>query len=101
VHEGGYRVRVSGRQQFEFSRPDGRVIEALAKNSAESFRDTDVEKLNREHGLDIDAGTCDFPGSGGRMNHALAVEALLQCDGALQRDPATGHYPAQFPPARE
>jgi hypothetical protein len=101
VHEGGYGVRVCGNEKFEFTRPDGRVIEALPKNSAEAYRDTDIETLNREHGLDIDAGTCVFPGTGARMNHALAVEALLQCDGALQLDPATGHYPAHFPPARE
>jgi hypothetical protein len=31
------------------------------------------------------------------MDHAMAVEGLLQCDSALQLDPATGHYPAHFP----
>ena len=101
VHEGEYGVRVSGHQQFTFTRPDGRVIEAVPKNSAESFRDADIETLNREHGLDIDAGTCVFPGSGARMDHALAVEGLLQCDGALHLDPATGHYPAHFPRAQQ
>jgi hypothetical protein len=35
VHEGGYSVRVSGNQQFEFTRPDGRIIEPVPKNSAE------------------------------------------------------------------
>jgi len=99
--EGGYGVRISGNQQFEFTRPDGRVIEAVPKNSAELFRNTDIETLNREHDLDIDAKTCVFPGNGARMDHAMAVEGLLQCDGALQLDPATGHYPAHFPPARE
>jgi len=34
------------------------------------------------------------------MDHPLAVEALLYRDGALQLDPAAGHYPAHFPPAR-
>ena len=101
VHEGGYGVRASGNQKFEFTRPDGRVIEELPKNSAEAFRDTDIETLNREHGLDIDARTCVFPGNGARMNHARAVEALLQRDGALHLDPETGHYPVHFPPARE
>ncbi len=101
VHEGGYGVRVSGNQQFEFARPDGRVIEAVPKNSAESFRDTDIETLNREHGLDIDAKTCVFPGNGARMNHAMAVEELLHRDGALHLDPATGHYPAHFPPGQQ
>ncbi len=97
VHEGGYGVRVSGNQQFAFTRPDGRPIEALPKNSAELFGDTDIETLNRAHGLDIDAETCVFPGNGDRMDYAMAVEGLLQCDGALQLDPATGHYPAHFP----
>ena len=101
VHEGGYGVRVSGNQQFAFTRPDGHLIEPVPKNSAESFRDTDIETLNREHGLDIDAKTCVFPGNGARMNHAMAVEALLHRDGALFLDPQTGHYPAHFPPARE
>ncbi len=54
-----------------------------------------------EHGLNIDADTCVFPGNGDRMDYAMAVEGLLQCDGALHLEPATGHYPAHFPPARE
>ncbi len=90
-------MRVSGNQQFAFTHPDGRPIEALPKNSAELFGDTDIETLNRAHGLDIDAETCVFPGNGDRMDYAMAVEGLLQCDGALQLDPATGHYPAHFP----
>jgi len=101
VHEGGYGVRVSGNQQFEFARPDGRVIEAVPKNSAESFRDTDIETLNRENGLDIDARTCVFPGNGARMDHAMAVEELLHRDDALHLDPATGHYPAHFPSVQQ
>ena len=92
--------RASGNQQFEFARPDGRVIEAVPKNSAESFRDTDIETLNRENGLDIDARTCVFPGNGARMDHAMAVEELLHRDGALELDPATAHYPAHFPPVQ-
>ena len=75
--------------------------EAAQKNSAESFRDTDIETLSREHGLDVDAETCVFPGNGARMNHALAVEELLHRDSALHLDPETGHYPAHFPPARQ
>ena len=35
------------------------------------------------------------------MDHAMAVEALLHYDGALQPDPETGNYPAHFPPPRE
>ena len=80
---------------------DRRVIEAVPKNSAESFRDTDIETLNRENGLDIDAKACVFPGNGARMDHAMAVEALLHRGGTLRLDPTTGHYPAHFPPARE
>jgi hypothetical protein len=90
-------VRVSGNQQFEVTRPDGRVIEALPKNSTELFRDSDIAALNREHGLNIDAGTCVFPGNGAPMDVAMAVEGLLHRDGALELDPATGHYPAHFP----
>ena len=71
--------------------------EALPKNSAELFDDTDIETLNREQGLDIDAGTCISPGNGARMDYAMTVEALLHRDGALQLVPATGHYPAHFP----
>ncbi len=97
VHEGGCGVRVSGNQEFALTRPDGRVIEALPKNSAELFDDTDIEALNREQGLDIDAGTCISPGNGARMDYAMAVEELLHRDGALQLDPATGRYPAHFP----
>jgi len=39
--------------------------------------------------------------NGARMNHAMAVEGLLQRDGALYLDPATGHYPAHFPPVQQ
>ena len=67
----------------------------------ESFRDTSIETLNRKHDLDVDADTCVSLWDGTRMNHALAVEALLHRDGALHLDPETGHYPAHFPPARE
>ncbi len=101
VHEGGYGARVCGPQRFEFTRPDGCVIEAVPRNdSAESSRDSDIECLNREHDLDIDATTCVSLGAGTAMDHAMAVDALLQRDGALQLDPDTGHYPAHFPPAR-
>ena len=71
--------------------------QAARENSAELFRDTDIETLNREQGLDIDAGTCVFPGNGARMDHAMAVEELLHRDRTLVLDPATGHYPAHFP----
>ena len=71
--------------------------EALPKNSAELFDDTDIETLNREQGLDIDAGTYISPGNGARMDYAMAVEELLHRDGALQLGSATGHYPAHFP----
>ncbi len=37
------------------------------------------------------------PGNGARMDYAMAVGELLHRDGALQLDPATGHYPAHFP----
>ena len=93
-------MRVCGHHRFEFTRPDGRVIEAVPKNdSAESLRDITIEKLNREQDLDIDADTCVTRWDGTRMDHAMAVEALLRRDGALQLDPTTGHYPAHFPPA--
>ena len=102
VHEGGYGVRVSGRHQFEFTRPDGLVIEAVPRHdSAESSHNTDIESLNREHDLDIDAATCVSLWDGTAMDHAMAVDALLQRDGALQLDPDTGHYPAHFPPVQQ
>ena len=77
-----------------------RLFEGLPKNSAESFRDTDIETLNRERGLDIDAETCVFPGNGARMNHAMAMDELLHRDGALHLDAETGHCPAHFPPVQ-
>ena len=61
------------------------------------YRDTTIETLNREQGLDIDAKTCVSPGNGDRMDSAMAVEGLLHRGGALELDPATGHYPAHFP----
>lgn len=95
-------VRVSGHHQFAFTCPDDHLVEQVPKNdSAESFRDIDIETLNREHHLDIDAETCVSLWDGTRMDHAMAVEALLHCDGALQLDPETRNYPVHFPPPRE
>ncbi len=39
---------------------DGRVIEDVPKNSAESFRHTDIETLNREQNLDINLHLRNF-----------------------------------------
>jgi len=102
VHEGGYGARVCGPQRFEFTRPDGIVIEAVPRgDSAESSRDADIESLNRENDLDIDAATCVSLWDGTSMDHAMAVDALLQRDNALHLDPETGRYPAHFPPAQQ
>lgn len=101
MHEGGYGVRAGASQRFEFTRPDGRVIEEVANDSAEFFRDTDVETLNREQGLDIDAGTCVSLWDGTCMDDTMAMEALLHRDGALRLDPETRRYPAHFPPPRQ
>jgi hypothetical protein len=101
VHEGGYGVRTDGDQQFEFNRPDGRIIEPVPRHdSAESCRDTDIETLNREHDLNIDARTCVTLWDGTVMDHALAVENLLAKDGALQLEHGA-RYPAHFPPKRD
>jgi len=62
---------------------DRRVIEAVPKHPAESFRDTDIETLNREHGLDIDAKTCVFPGNGARMKHPMAVATGRAVDNSI------------------
>ena len=70
-------------------------------DSAESSRDTDIESLNREHDLDIDATTCVSLWDGTAMDQAMAVDLLLQRDNALHLDPETGGYPAHFPPARQ
>ena len=70
-------------------------------NSAESSRDADIESLNRENDLDIDAATCVSLWDGTSMDHAMAVDALLQRDNALHLDPETGRYPAHFPPAQQ
>ncbi len=43
----------------------------------------------------------DKLGRDARMDHAMAVEELLHCDGALELDPETGHYPAHFPPVQQ
>lgn len=94
-------LAAAGEAMYVRRRDFDAAAQAAGENSAESFRDTNIETLNREHGLDIDATTCVYPGNGARMDHAMAVEELLHRDGALQLDPATGHYPAHFPPARE
>jgi hypothetical protein len=60
------RSKAAGPSMSSSSRPpgqahaDGRAIEDAPKNSAESFRDTDIETLNREQNLNIDVHPRNF-----------------------------------------
>jgi len=78
VHESGYSVRMTSNGPT-FTDPIGRTIEPAAETR---FRGN-VFVLKRQHraiGLTIDAETTLSPWQGERMDDAMAVDGLLQCE---------------------
>ncbi|MDX1434424.1 MAG: hypothetical protein R3286_18420, partial [Gammaproteobacteria bacterium] len=79
--EGGFGVRYLEGSRFEFTRPDGTVIEHCPTlDSAESSQHADIESFNRTYDLDIDAGTCVSRWDGTQMDMNLAILGLLYDD---------------------
>lgn len=83
VHEEGFGVRYLDADEFEFTQPDGSVIEVCpALDSAESSSHPDIESLNHGCGLVIDERTCPSLRDGTAMDYNMAICALLYDDGA-------------------
>ena len=81
VHEGGFRVRVTGTGDFIFVRPDGVDIEAVPAPPPTTAFDADtLARQNVELGLAIDGQTCVAKADTVDMDYAMAVEGLLYCD---------------------
>jgi len=80
VHEGGYGLD-TGETGLCFTHPDGRTIAQVPHPSPVT---TDIEQLNRQHGLAIDADTGECLWEGEKMDYGVAIEELLR----VRRNPA-------------
>jgi hypothetical protein len=85
VHEGGFGLRVTDDGLFVFSGPDGRRIEE--SGSTERCFRGNIEALNADLGLLIDASTCRSRWLGEPLDYSLAIEALAR---HRSRDAGTG-----------
>ena len=82
VHEGGYGIRPGEHDMVEFSLPDGTVIpNGPDGNSRGNF--LNVKAKNRENGIEITSQTSIPQWWGDRMDHQMAVQAVLQCEKPL------------------
>ena len=75
VHEGGYGLERTDTGDFLFTTPDGKPLEAHICVE-KCFRGI-VSEINRDHGIEIDAGTVDTRWGGERMDYSMAINALL------------------------
>ncbi|CAN5314488.1 HNH endonuclease signature motif containing protein [soil metagenome] len=83
VHEEGFDLYRDVHGQIRFKRPDGR---ALPPTGPPPRRPSNLRFLLRAHrrlGFDINADTCVPQGGDGWMDHAMAIDALCDCDGRL------------------
>ena len=72
VHEGGFGLQLTTSGHLSFSRPDGQLIPGappLPKS------DTEIEELNRQVDLNIDADTL-FCWNGDTMDYGVAIDGL-------------------------
>jgi hypothetical protein len=82
VHEGGYGIRPGEHGMVEFSLPDGTGIpNGPDGNSRGNF--LNVKEMNRENGIEITSETSIPMWWGDRMDHQMAVQAVLQCERPL------------------
>jgi hypothetical protein len=92
LHEGGYSVEPEG-TGFRFRDRHGRVIPQAPPTP--HGHEARIRRANRRRAPHIDPTTC-MPISGGeRMDHAMAVDGLLQADGYLAAGP-TDRAPPVF-----
>ncbi|MGH2838276.1 MAG: DUF222 domain-containing protein [Thermoleophilaceae bacterium] len=80
VHEGGFTVEAAG-SEFVFRRPGGQVIPAVPR--AKQGHESRIRRHNRIHAPGIGPTTCLPLSRGERLDHAMAVDGLLQADGCF------------------
>ena len=74
LHEGGYGLGVRDRELL-FTRPDGEVLPQVPPLPRPT---TDIEVVNQQHGLAIDANTGVTLWDGYPMDHHMAVDGMFQ-----------------------
>ena len=74
VHEGGYGLAVHNKE-FLFTRPDGVVLPQVPPLPRPTM---DIETVNQQHGLAIDADTGVTLWDGHPMDHHMAVAGMVQ-----------------------
>jgi len=79
VHEGGFGIQTGQHGMVEFTLPDGKVIpNGPDGRSRGNF--LKVQAMNRENGKEITSETSIPMWWGDRMDHQMAVQAILQCE---------------------
>jgi len=79
VHEAGFGIQAGDHGLIAFTLPDGKAIpNGPDGNSRGNF--LKVQALNRENGIEITSQTSIPLWYGDRMDHQMAVQALLQCE---------------------
>ena len=76
LHEGGYGLAVHGKELL-FTRPDGEV---LSRVPSLPRPESDIEAVNEQYGLAINADTAVTLWDGVPMDHHMAVHGLLYPD---------------------
>jgi Domain of unknown function (DUF222)/HNH endonuclease len=86
VHEGGYTLERAGRGgELCFRRPDGRPLTAVP--GTPSVHSPDLERRNRQRGLQIGPDRCASHWAGERLDLALNIDTLVDRDARLRSDP--------------
>jgi len=80
LHEGGYTIEPDGKS-FRFRDPHGRAIPQVPR--VRDGHEGRIRSANRIGAPNIDTTTCMPISRGERMDHAMAVDGLLQADGYL------------------
>jgi len=82
VHEAGFGIKSGQHGMLEFNLPDGTIIpNGTDENSRGNF--LKVQAMNRENGIEITSATSIPLWYGDRMDHQMAVQAVLQCEKPL------------------
>jgi len=79
VHEAGFGIKSGQHGMVEFTLPDGKVIpNGPDERSRGNF--LSVKAMNRENGIEITSATPIPLWYGDKMDHQMAVQAILQCE---------------------
>ncbi|MFC1796592.1 DUF222 domain-containing protein [Pseudomonadota bacterium] len=82
VHEAGYGIQTGQYGMVEFTLPDGQVI-PNGPDGRSRGNLLKVQTMNRANGIEITSQTSIPMWWGDRMDHQMAVQAVLQCEGKL------------------